>query len=467
MQAGGHRAWRGLVLVGVATLVIAACDPGYSIWARNESSQPVIVLAGGSDTGYQVPAGKTGLVIFSLGVFQGPIEVADATCRTVKIIETSSQAILVTIDPAGQVRLDDVPRDEGSSLAEATQLTETQACLSRVQAAPPASGLGGSSGPQSADDAVIYFSGGPDHDIWIVHADGSQLTDLTPGSKWDQVSDGSPDAKRIAFDRLGDQGGEGVFVVSTSGSSAEMLEPGAWSPAWSPDGRSVAMMEDGALYESGSLVLVSGDPPQKRTLATHGGGPIHWSPDGSWIAFEVPGADVLDLGELWIVRPDGSGQRRLTDMSDRGRSAAWSPDGRSLAWSTFAPQGDGDPKSDIIVFDVATGTHARLPGGSGLSRGNPAWSPRGDRVAYTESGANADPYQAVIAIVDVRDASVSRITDPPEGLADSDPAWSPDGSRLLFIRRNEQGYGDIITVPAAGGDARFVVTGAYSAGWLK
>jgi Tol biopolymer transport system component len=49
--------------------------------------------------------------------------------------------------------------------------------------------------------------------------------------------------------------------------------------------------------------------------------------------------------DLWEIRLDGSGLRRLTDLSEDDPSVAWSPDGRWLAF-----QGG----SGVYVIDVAS-----------------------------------------------------------------------------------------------------------------
>jgi Tol biopolymer transport system component len=380
-------------------------------------------------------------------------------------METSSQALLVVIGPDGLARVDDLSGKQ-DQWPPFDQLAETDACQGRVQAAQPTSSIPDSTGPVTPDEAVIYFSGGKDRDIWTVHADGSSLTDLTPGPQWDQGLDGSPDGAEIAFDRLGNGDAVDVFVVRTDGGPPELFESGAWSPAWSPDGKWLAMPKGARPFESGALTLVSSDRTQKRTLADRGGGPVYWSPDGSWIAFEVP-TEATAQGELWVVRPDGSGLRQLTDLTDRGRFASWSPDNQHIAWSSFVQEGVPRSQDAMVVFDVNDGTHTLLPGASGLDRLLPAWSPRGDMVAYAEFAGDAAPNRSVIAIVDLKSERVSQMTDPPSDVGDGDPVWSPDGSRLLFLRQAGSEFAEIWTVPATGGGARFVTTGAYSAGWLK
>jgi Tol biopolymer transport system component len=44
--------------------------------------------------------------------------------------------------------------------------------------------------------------------------------------------------------------------------------------------------------------------------------------------------------------------------------------------------------------------------------------------------------------------------DAAEGTTDAYPAWSPDGSQIAFVRRRGADAGEIIVIPAAGGEER-------------
>jgi TolB protein len=54
-----------------------------------------------------------------------------------------------------------------------------------------------------------------------------------------------------------------------------------------------------------------------------------WSPDGRHIAFRSTRDGNV---ELYVMRADGSAQRRLTNSQAAERRFAWSPDGRNLAF---------------------------------------------------------------------------------------------------------------------------------------
>jgi len=83
---------------------------------------------------------------------------------------------------------------------------------------------------------------------------------------------------------------------------------------------------------------------------------------------------------------------------------------------------------------------------------NPSFAPDGDRVAFSwggEDGANPDIYVAQLG-----STTPQRLTTDPA--ADAFPRWSPDGSQIAFFRRRSAADGDLMVIPALGGQERKV-----------
>src|SRR5918911_1569064 len=85
----------------------------------------------------------------------------------------------------------------------------------------------------------------------------------------------------------------------------------------------------------------------------------------------------LNAEQLFTIRPDGSGFRRLTDDLAVYFQGVKSPDGKKLAFTSGAYG-----KLDIYVETLATGARTRLTRSPG-NDWDPAWSPDGRRLAFT------------------------------------------------------------------------------------
>ena len=103
-------------------------------------------------------------------------------------------------------------------------------------------------------------------------------------------------------------------------------------PSWSADGGTLVYQSffrprpntPGLRFlKVNELFLVRADGSGKRRLA-YGGQPL-WSPDGKQIAFiRWPGG----WAELYVMNSDGSDQRRVTSTPGYGETTfAWSPGG--------------------------------------------------------------------------------------------------------------------------------------------
>jgi len=143
---------------------------------------------------------------------------------------------------------------------------------------------------------------------------------------------------------------------------------------------------------------------------TEGEQPV-WSPDGQWIAFNTAETEPLGPVEMRVINVDGSGERKVMDISGFAGSPAWSPDGTRLA----ATAADG-----LFVVDLATGEQRKLAESRSYT---PTWSPDGTQIAFTVW--ENEGYSVYVVDVDG--------SGQPRKLADgSGASWSPDGKRIAF-----------------------------------
>jgi dipeptidyl aminopeptidase/acylaminoacyl peptidase len=187
----------------------------------------------------------------------------------------------------------------------------------------------------------------------------------------------SPDGSRLAFTRSFYLEGQtaNIFAVDRSGSNLRLIarDGNNLAPDWSPDGTRIAYAHG---YHGFELRVMSADGSGRRSLGP--AGPVshpRWSPDGTQIAFTKD--DGIDQS-VWVIGPDGRGQRKLIDNASQGD---WSPDGSGLAFSRFL----GDGEFHIWVAR-ADGTNQKQLTATRASDGSPAWSPDGAEIAFARNG---------------------------------------------------------------------------------
>src|SRR5947207_10327745 len=138
----------------------------------------------------------------------------------------------------------------------------------------------------------------------------------------------------IAFTRV-TAAGTSIAVVEPDRSGFRTLIANAQQPAWSPDGHSIAFVRRS---EQGDwdIFIANADGSGVRELVHPGRDDFQpaWSPDGSQLAYDDY-ARGRDLGQIDVVKVEGSGRRKLTDHDSYGDSPyapEWSPDGQ---WILF------------------------------------------------------------------------------------------------------------------------------------
>jgi nickel/cobalt exporter len=97
-----------------------------------------------------------------------------------------------------------------------------------------------------------------------------------------------------------------------------------------------------------------------------------WSPDGRWIAmirYEASAGGSSSGDQIWLVKPDGSGAAPLTEDADtlHGKPV-WSPDGQYLLFTYSAIS---DPLPRLRILEIGTGKSRELSS----SGTQPVWLP--------------------------------------------------------------------------------------------
>lgn len=125
----------------------------------------------------------------------------------------------------------------------------------------------------------------------------------------------------------------------------------------------------------------------------------------------------------------------------------FSPDGRRRVFVRFVDDNDA---FQLFIFDYDLNAEVQLTRFGRETRAwDPAWSPRGDRIAFTSNDTGNDE----IWVINVDGTGAVHLTDNTWEW-DRHPSWSPDGSQIVFSSNRISGWQNIWIMDADGKNPR-------------
>jgi len=236
--------------------------------------------------------------------------------------------------------------------------------------------------------------------------------------------------RAVVYSKSTTVGGEvkgGLFAVKAGHLNQITEDHTDTEPAFSADGRTIAFVRGGDLFSirpdgSGQRQLTSGAELDSTPLV---------SPDGKRVVFERR-ASAGAAADLVSVRVLGGGLHALTSGAEDDHQADFSPDGRTIA---FIRDGDGgvNTKEDLYSMRASGGGLTRLTR-TGVDEFKPSWFAGGILFSRGESTEGPAAYADVYTMR----VNGTRVKSLVAGVGSAYVEdVSPDGRTLLF--RRDQG----------------------------
>ncbi|HTK28886.1 MAG TPA: winged helix-turn-helix domain-containing protein [Vicinamibacterales bacterium] len=328
-----------------------------------------------------------------------------------------------------------------------------------------------------------------------------QPRQITSGDAHEIAPAWAPDDRQIAFARVSEDSCD-LWIADVLARTERRLAPCATTASmkmsWSPDGKRLAVAAGTGTAEAPlHLELIDIATGGTRAVTDPAAGGIGddspaFSPDGRSLAFvrSLSGS----IGDVYVVSADGGAVRRVTTDDGDVMGVDWEADGRHLVFSSErgggislwrVPEFGGEPafvagggaklkhpsvarRTGAIAFEnwhyeinledrgVALPEETRgVPIAPTSDRWNfhPQVAPDGSRIAFqsTRSGH----YDIWVA---ARDGSNARQLTRSESYK-SPPRWSPDGTRLVFSTRVAE-TAQLVVVNVDSGAAQSLAVGA-------
>lgn len=313
--------------------------------------------------------------------------------------------------------------------------------------------------PASGVDILYGSDAAGSRDIWGARVDGTGRINLSAvshdpdgiyeelGARW------SPDGSAIVFTSNKSGVGRKTYLMKADGTHAHPLNANGLfetDPFWGSDGTKIYYgrnprfpTSDGRgcapcpFWELYEYDVMTGT---ERRLTDNVSRDEHavTSPDGRLVAFrraERP-LDCCNPTSVWVMRADGSGQRRLSP--DNGRYET------PRAWGPVSDRILTDWSGEIVLMDLWGGTEQLTSGGG--TKGSAGFSPDGTTILFTQNG---DLY-----FLDIATRAITPFLVEPGPQFASD--WRPTGhnptpSSMAMLERRAAllGWGEASALMAA------------------
>jgi Tol biopolymer transport system component len=305
----------------------------------------------------------------------------------------------------------------------------------------------------SRDGQRLSFPDWETGNLALIDLESKQKRSLTRKGTWLDSSEHaygsahSPDGKQIAYVWWNAQDILELRVLGLDGTAPRILYRNAdlWHlevADWSSDGRYI-LCNFSLKTGRRQIALVSvanGAAQVLKTFDWPGPGKLSLSPDGRYVAYDLPQRDGSLDRDVFLLAVRGAHEAVLVEHPANDFNPIWAPDGKRILFTS-----DRTGTFGIWVLSVADGN----PQGplellrADMGKTWPVRFARGDSYFYGVQTTMKDVYVAEL------DPETGKVTAPPSQAsrrlvgANSWPEWSPDGKLLAFVSNRSPGGQDL------------------------
>jgi serine/threonine-protein kinase len=272
---------------------------------------------------------------------------------------------------------------------------------------------------------LCYLSGDQQFERRLVWVDRSGNVEALPAPfRGYENPTISPDGKFAAVQTNGQSMTVWVYDFARTTLTPLTSKGSSQAPAWTADGKKIAYRGTRSGFRNVYWRASDGSGEEEPLTAGESiQTPIHWSPDGKWLAFVEN--SPLNSGDVWVQSADGD--RKASLFEQNAFAPHFSPDSKWIAYSS-----DKSGRREIFVrpFQEAGGRiQVSTDGGT-----EPVWSRDGKELFYL----NGDKTMAV----DIQTNPTLRVGAPhllfagrylPSPNSTSGYDVSPDGKRFIKV----------------------------------
>lgn len=233
-----------------------------------------------------------------------------------------------------------------------------------------------------------------------------------------------PDWSRLAFQSYRDANWD-IYMIAPNGATEVRVTNAKaidLEPALARGAQQVAFIsnlnkqDDFALYRANS----DGTAMSALTKGEADDALPRWSPDNSQLVFQSRRKQNTDVVR---INADGTRLVQLTNGAAFDGQPDWSNDGNRIVFVS-------NRTGNYELWTMATDGSALQQVTQGAQAALPAWSPRGDKIAYAND-SNGDGFYELWQI-DANGANAEKLLDNGQQIDRWSPSWSPDGKWLAY-----------------------------------